>query len=126
MSTLPSQEFTYGRALRPQTPVTAVIMNQFGDESEKQLQHMYQAQKAMRSSIGRAPVSIRMTNAQVHADNAVRQKITVNEPKAQFKLKRFRDVEPRTSTKRGASAFMTASVPKTCPQSREPEAQEAQ
>ena len=46
-------------------------------------------------------MQIRKTNAQIHADNAVSMKITPVEPRAQFKLKRFQDVNPRTSTKRG-------------------------
>ena len=49
----------------------------------------------------KGPVGIRMTNAQIHADNAVRQKITEAPPKNEFKLKRFQNVNPRTSTKRG-------------------------
>jgi len=48
-----------------------------------------------------------MTNAQIHADNAVRGKIAQPEQREQFKLKRFKEVEPRTSTKRGDLAFMT-------------------
>ena len=51
-------------------------------------------------------MQIRKTNAQIHADNAVNQKITPVEPRAQFKLKRFQDVNPRTSTKRGDNAYM--------------------
>ena len=51
-------------------------------------------------------MQIRKTNAQIHADNAVSQKITPVEPRAQFKLKRFQDVNPRTSTKRGDNAYM--------------------
>ena len=47
-----------------------------------------------------------MTNAQMHADNAVRGKIAQPEQRAQFKLKRFQEVEPRTSTKRGDQGYM--------------------
>lgn len=47
-----------------------------------------------------------MTNAQMHADQAVKNKIAPVELKAEFKLKRFQDVAPRTSTKRGEEAFM--------------------
>ena len=42
-----------------------------------------------------------MTNAQLHADEHVRQKIAPVEIKQEFKLKRFQNVDPRTSTKRG-------------------------
>ena len=47
-----------------------------------------------------------MTNAQIHADNAVRQKIAMPEQRDAFKLKRFQDVNPRTSTRRGNTAYM--------------------
>jgi len=47
-----------------------------------------------------------MTNAQIHADSYVRTKIAVVEPRAEFKLKRFQNVNPRTSTKRGDNGYM--------------------
>ena len=47
-----------------------------------------------------------MTNAQMHADAAVRAKNVTIERQPDFKLKRFQNVEPRTSTKRGDQAFM--------------------
>lgn len=47
-----------------------------------------------------------MTNAQIHADNAVRAKNAVPDQKDAFKLKRFQNVNPRTSTKRGNTAYM--------------------
>jgi len=50
-----------------------------------------------------------MTNAQLHADRAVKAKNEVAEPKNEFKLKRFQNVNPRTSTKRGEQAFMVKS-----------------
>lgn len=50
-----------------------------------------------------------MTNAQLHADAAVRAKNTLTIKPEQFKLKRFQNIEPRTSTKRGGQAFMVKS-----------------
>ena len=47
-----------------------------------------------------------MTNAQIHADNAVRAKHQPAEQRDAFKLKRFQNVNPRTSTKRGNTAYM--------------------
>lgn len=47
-----------------------------------------------------------MTAAQMAADNAVKAKITPMEVREQFKLKRFQNVEPRTSTKRGNQPYM--------------------
>jgi hypothetical protein len=53
--------------------------------------------------------TIRMTNAQIGMNNAIREKWieqTVGDQKEQFKLKRFTSVDPRTSTKRGEQPFM--------------------
>jgi phage regulator Rha-like protein len=60
-----------------------------------------------------------MTAAQLKMDKAIKEKIatmpkemadeassTLNSQKPLFKLKRFLEVEPRTSTKRGTSPFM--------------------
>ena len=51
-------------------------------------------------------IGVRMTNAQLHADDFVKRKIAPVEVKQEFKLKRFQNVDPRTSTKRGEQAFM--------------------
>ena len=53
--------------------------------------------------------AVRMTNAQMIADNHVRSKTQNMDdaPRKEFKLKRFQDVEPRTSTKRGENAHMS-------------------
>ena len=66
-----------------------------------------------------------MTNAQIHADQAVKGKLAMaapQEPKKEFKLKRFQDVNPRTSTKRtgGGYASMTQ-----VPQKEEPKQTQA-
>ena len=103
--TLPAEAFTYGRPLRPQTPVNTVMQNQFGDEAEFSLQNRYKSMKQQKAQ-SKGPMQIRKTNAQIHADNAVAQKNAPVEPRAQFKLKRFQDVNPRTSTKRGDNAYM--------------------
>ena len=106
VNSLPDSQFTYGRALRPQTPVNRVMKNEFGEESQAHLQEIYKYQKQHRRGASKCPTQIPLTNAQMHADNAVRAKIAGPEIKTQFKLKRFQEVEPRTSTKRGEKAFM--------------------
>ena len=70
------------------------------------LQMRYRAMKQQKSQRSNF-INVRMTNAQIHADNHVKQKITPAEAREQFKLKRFKEVEPRTSTKRGQTAFMS-------------------
>ena len=79
---LPAEQFTYGRALRPQTPVNRVMKNEFGEDSAAQLQEMYRHQKMHRRGGSKCPTVIRMTNAQVHADNAVKAKIAQPETRA--------------------------------------------
>lgn len=98
---------TFGRPNRPQTPVGGIIHGQFHEEAESTLQNKYAVWKEYQVQAKKpAGVSIRMTNAQLHADQHVRQKNTPMEVKQEFKLKRFQNVEPRTSTKRGDQAFM--------------------
>jgi len=57
----------------------------------------------------RGLTGIRMTNAQIAADNSIRAKLDVtkpeNEAKPQFKLKRFADVGAKTSTQRNGGGY---------------------
>ena len=54
------------------------MMNQFGDEEEAYLQYRLRAQQAVKAT-KKSFIDIRMTNAQMHADNSVRNKIAVPE-----------------------------------------------
>lgn len=103
---LPGEEHTYGRALRPQTPVDVVMANAFGEAASAELQSRY-INKVRH--VTKCPTKIPLTNAQAHADHAVKSKLmqTGAEPRHLFKLQRFQNVEPRTSTKRGGQAFMS-------------------
>ena len=80
---------SFGRANRPQTPVGGIIRNDFGEESANYMQQKYAAWNQMKSST-RGLTGIRMTNAQIAADNAIKAKLEVtkpqNEQKPQFKL----------------------------------------
>ena len=71
---LPQQEFTYGRALRPQTPVDVVMANAFGEAASADIQSRYIAMKSYRHTT-KCPTKIPLTNAQMHADAAVKSKI---------------------------------------------------
>jgi len=64
-------------------------------------------------------LAVRMTAAQTKMDKAIRERfnvtpntnengLTCTSQKPLFKLKRFLEVEPRTSTKRGSSPYMLA------------------
>lgn len=90
---------TFGKPNRPHTPVMGIINNENGALGEAMMKERYDHVK--NSNKGTGPIGIRMTNAQMHADAAVRAKNTTQERQPDFKLKRFQNVEPRTSTKRG-------------------------
>lgn len=72
---IPEEGFSYGRANRPQTPVEGIIRNDFGEESVATLHNKYAAWKHMQAST-RGLSGIRMTNAQIHADQCVKNKLT--------------------------------------------------
>ena len=76
---IPDEQFSYGRANRPQTPVDGILRNEFGEESVNHLQHKYAAWKQMQNST-RGLTGIRMTNAQIAADNAIKAKLEVTKP----------------------------------------------
>ena len=75
----------------------------------------------MKQSSHRGLSGIRMTNAQIHADAAVKGKlqsvVDAQEQKKEFKLKRFQDVNPRTSTKRTGGGYASMN---NVPQKEEP------
>jgi hypothetical protein len=85
---LPDMHFTYGRANRPATPVGGIIRNEFAEAATFEMTQKYTHLKELRTQ-HRGSVGIRMTNAQLAADNAIKQKITPCELKPEFKLKRF-------------------------------------
>lgn len=99
---VPSDHLVFGKPNRPPTPVKAVISNNYGEQAAIELQTKYQVWKSMKN-VNKGTSGIRMTNAQVQSDAFIKQKNTLEDPKPQFKLKRFLQVEPRTSTKRGPS-----------------------
>ena len=105
---VPDREALFGCKNRPETPVDHIIRNDFGEDASAVLQERYAHFKATRA-MSKGLTAVRMTNAQMIADNHVRSK-TQNkdaENRKEFKLKRFQDVEPRTSTKRGENAYMS-------------------
>ena len=55
-------DVAYGRANRPHTPVTGIINNAFGSDSEEVLQQRYSMWKAQRAT-SKGAINIRMTNA---------------------------------------------------------------
>ena len=103
-----SDGMVFGRANRPQTPVNGIISNTYGEGSQVEMAERYSMWMKKRAQ-SKGPVGIRMTNAQIHADASVKAKNTYAEARPEFKLKRFQNVNPRTSTKRGDNAYMVLS-----------------
>lgn len=112
---IPGGDFSYGRANRPQTPVDGIIRNEFGEESVSHLQQKYVVWKQMQNST-KGLTGIRMTNAQIAADNAIKSKLATSNPEAaagtkkEFKLKRFQNVDARTSTKRTGNGYASKNI----------------
>ena len=83
------------------------MANAFGEAAAGDLQARYVSKV---KHVSKCPTKIPLTNAQAHADFAVKEKLSqtlaASEPKQLFKLTRFQNVEPRTSTKRGDQAYM--------------------
>eukprot|EP00931_Biecheleriopsis_adriatica_P095449 TRINITY_DN6904_c0_g1_i1.p1 TRINITY_DN6904_c0_g1~~TRINITY_DN6904_c0_g1_i1.p1 ORF type:complete len:291 (+),score=56.56 TRINITY_DN6904_c0_g1_i1:68-940(+) len=96
--------FSYGRKVRPSTPINEVISARFAESSEKQLGQFYSEMKelreASRSQVRKIPLT---TATKLHA-NAVR-KVVAEEaiPKEPFKLSKFKRVGPRVTSFRQKS-----------------------
>ena len=99
---------TFGKQNRPSTPVGGIIQNTYGEGAAQTLQDRYIQFQNHQKNQGKGGIAIRYTAAQIHADNAVRSKNQMAEPKPDFKLKRFQNINPRTSTKRGDQAYMVS------------------
>lgn len=108
---LPSSEHAFGRPNRPQTPVAGIVSNNYGEMAGATMQSRYATMKEMQKTQTQGLSQIRMTNAQIGMNNAIREKwieqACGDKEKREFKLKRFTQVDPRTSTKRGDQPFMS-------------------
>ena len=102
---LPADNFTYGKANRPQTPIDGIISNDFGENASYALQTRYgylkdtKIMKSPRQELRR----IRYTNAQLKADEFTRTKqgcMGMANTSGEFKLKRFMNVESKIDNKR--------------------------
>lgn len=93
--------FTYGKKTRPSTPIAQVISNQFGAEYETALEDMYDHYEVTKAQAGLMP-KIRTTKAtEGHASR--RSRSLVEEPKAPFKLSKFKHVKGKLQIPGGRS-----------------------
>lgn len=111
---LPGDEFCYGKRLRPQTPVGGIISNHYGEAAGSELQQRYQHMKGAKSIT--AHNQVRMTHCQLGMDAAIKTKYIDHQEQPSvetFKLQRFtKNIEPKTSTKRGEAPYMSSSATK--------------
>ena len=107
MSVSMQENVAFGKPLPRDEGVTNILQNVYGEQEHSIQQERYSAWMKQRST-SKGAMPIRMTNAQIAADNAIRNKSQIAEPRSQFKLKRFQNVEPKTSTSRAAQGYMVS------------------
>lgn len=93
---LPDERFTYGRALRPSTPIRDVIGNFYGDVAEHLMHTRYD--NFRKDSSIRLGSANRHTRASALAKSHVNAQLTSTGNKELFKMKKFDKVQPRTNT----------------------------
>lgn len=93
--TLP--HYTYGKVVRPSTPIKEVLANKWADEAEDELQEYYANALILKSN---PPSARKIHLTQASKGHAARAK-AFNEPpesKAMFKLSKFKNVPKRLDT----------------------------
>lgn len=75
------------------------------------MQKRYQELKESQQTTKGGLADVRMTHAELGRDKFIKARLAAQSalegPRAEFKLKRFQQVDPRTSTKRGDHPFMS-------------------
>ena len=98
---LPDESFTYGKALRPSTPIRDVLGNFYGDVAEHMMQSRYDYMRKDTSQGVRLPSSNRHTRASALAKSHIIGKQVdeqIGGQKNVFKMKKFLKIEPRTNS----------------------------
>eukprot|EP00930_Biecheleria_cincta_P022880 TRINITY_DN16619_c0_g1_i1.p1 TRINITY_DN16619_c0_g1~~TRINITY_DN16619_c0_g1_i1.p1 ORF type:complete len:318 (-),score=61.97 TRINITY_DN16619_c0_g1_i1:158-1036(-) len=103
--------FSYGRKVRPSTPIHEVISARFAERSERQLTEFYSEMRDLRAASQTQVRKIPLTAAtRMHA-NAVRKAQALNdeiESKEMFKLSKFKKVPPKVGSYRTKSTATRA------------------
>lgn len=103
--------FSYGRKVRPSTPIHEVISARFAERSERQLTEFYSEMRDLREASQTQVRKIPLTAAtRMHA-NAVRKAQAISdeiESKEMFKLSKFKKVPPRVGSYRTKSTAARA------------------
>ena len=103
---LPADNFTFGKANRPQTPINGIICNDFGETSAQALQSRYAELKNFRKELRSPKNEIRYTKAKLKADEHVKAQATSSLEAGfgmrsnDFKLRRFQNIESKIDHRR--------------------------
>jgi len=101
--TLPHEDFTYGKANRPPTPVKAVISGFYGDVAEQQTATRYEILHMQSRPKGLTDARNHTRASQMASDflkTNVRDE-HMRSTASLFKMNKFRNVGPRTNTHNG-------------------------
>ena len=77
---MPESNVAFGKPLARDEAVSNILQNVYGEREHTIQQERYSVWMKQRST-SKGPMQIRMTNAQIHADNAIRNKSQITEPK---------------------------------------------
>ncbi|CDW82404.1 rna 3-terminal phosphate cyclase [Stylonychia lemnae] len=112
---LPDESFTYGKSLRPSTPIKDVVCNFYADVAEQQMLSRYQYLRQQSRSGTRLSCFERHTKASAlakdHIENQGKnESIITRDTRTLFKMKKFQNVAPRTNTNMGKRANLNRSA----------------
>jgi len=97
--------FTYGRKVRPSTPIDEVISNRFGEKAEHQVlqfnESFQEARAAKQAEVRKIPLT---TASRGHASGPKKAARGQDSQKEVFKLSRFARTKAQVDTNRGRSA----------------------
>jgi len=92
--------FTYGRKVRPSTPISEVIANRSGEQAEQDLKRFYtdfhDAQDQMRTRVRKIPLT---AASRGHGTVARQMAMRPDEDKELFKLSKFKRAAPKVETR---------------------------
>ena len=90
-----SIEVVHGKINRPSTPIGGVLTNAYGSIAEEETKHLYEIEGMKRAEQGKRK-AVKLTRSSVKQAEFIKQKAAKEvDQSAQFKLKRFKNVEAR-------------------------------
>lgn len=101
---LQDESFTYGKSLRPSTPIKDVISNIYADMGEQQMLMRYQYLKN-EPCYPRLQSAMKHTKASALAKSHIKSTLheeQLSQTRNMFKMKKFLNVAPRTNTHKGS------------------------